>query len=371
MKKRKIAWVTADYFVDCDISILPQLNSKYCIFWFVLLPKRKSRFSKDQIEQSNRDVRTFFYEVKYRFRDLRMIGVYIHLIRTLLSVKPDLVYFNLQGFPYFAFLIALFFKKKKVVFAVHQAVAHKGMRFRRLISFYFSFLYRYFLWFHLFSKTQLHLFKKKFPKKKTFFIPLGLKDYGNSTCEAPKDQVVFFNFGNIISSKNISLLINAACLIYEEGYRGFKVCIYGACDNWNVYQKLIKYPEIFDLKIELIDNSDIADIFTSSHYLVLPYSSVSQSGPLKIAFNYNIPVIASDLEEFKNEIVNEYAGMLFENNNLTDLTRVMKKVLVEHPQLYNKLKNRLVTDVASRYGNDLILNGYDEMFQFILSDEKR
>src|SRR5690554_1048692 len=226
MKKKKIAWVTADYFVDCDINILPQLAAKYTIYWFVLLPTKKSRFSKDEIVESNSQVKTFFVDVKYRFRDIRMVSVYLRLIRSLLSIKPDLVYFNLQGFPYFAFLIALFFSKRKVLFSVHQAAVHQGMRFKKLIGSYFKFLYSHFLWFHLFSKTQLQLFKLKFPQKKPFFIPLALKDYGRSSCESPKDQVVFFNFGNIISSKNIGLLIKAACLIYEEGYRGFKVCIY-------------------------------------------------------------------------------------------------------------------------------------------------
>jgi glycosyltransferase involved in cell wall biosynthesis len=369
LKKNRIAWVTADYFLDCDISILPHLESKYSITWFVLLPTRKSRFSKEEINKIDRKGRAFFFEVKYRFRDIRMIGVYLRLVRTLLSIQPDLVYFNLQGFPYFAFIVALFLKKKKVVFAVHQAVVHKGMKFRLLTSGYFKFLYSFFSCFHLFSKTQFQLFQIRHPQKKLFFIPLAIKDYGIPTIEAPQDQIVFLNFGNIISSKNISLLINAACNIYEEGYRDFKVRIYGACDNWNDYQKLIKFPEIFDLKIQLIENSHIADLFTGSHYLVLPYSSVSQSGPLKIAFNYNVPVIASNLEEFKNEIKDEITGFLFESNNLADLIRVMKQVLDDHHRIYNNLKNNLSVDVANRYGEDMIMSGYDNMFQSILSNE--
>lgn len=57
-----------------------------------------------------------------------------------------------------------------------------------------------------------------------------------------------------------------------------------------------------------IDDEEIPELFTKSDYLVLPYEDVAQSGPHMIAYNYNLPVIASDIDGFKERVVDGENG---------------------------------------------------------------
>ena len=163
-----------------------------------------------------------------------------------------------------------------------------------------------------FLSHKRSFFQKHFPSSRVFKIPLALKDFGVPTIVKPKDGIIrFLSFGTINYAKNIDLLIDAACVLYDKGYRNFRVSINGMCKDWSFYQTKIKYPELFDIDIRSIDNSEIANLFASTDYFVQPYRVVSQSGPTKIAFNYNIPIIASNLLGFSDEILEGVNGYLF------------------------------------------------------------
>jgi glycosyltransferase involved in cell wall biosynthesis len=217
----------------------------------------------------------------------------------------------------------------------------------------------------MFSKSEAAKFKKNYPLSTVFTIPLALKDFGESKAERNQDEIEFFNFGTIRPNKNIGLLIEAACELYEEGGRGFRVTIAGECDNWDTYKRKIKYPEIFNLIIRKIENHEISEMFCKYHYLVLPYSNVTQSGPLKIAYYYNVPVIASNLPGFSQEIVDNKTGFLFEPNSVKDLKRVMSSVTNSHEKSYPCIKQNLASYVEKEYSNEEILKRYLSIFETI------
>lgn len=367
MKKvNKITWLSADYFIDCDIPIIKSLKKQYEIEWHIILPQN-GRFSKDQIDEFEelKDIKKIFWSNNFRYRNIRNVFLYTKILKQIKNNNYDIIYINIQGFPYFAFISAIFLDRNKTIFAVHQAMVHEGMNYKLITSLYFSFLYNWFIHFHLFSKTQAKIFKQNYLNKKIYVIPLALKDYGLSIKKISDNQVIFLNFGTIIKNKNIKILIRAACNIYDKGIKNFKIKIYGSCTNWSEYQKLIKYPEIFDIEIRHLKNEEIADLFCSSHYLILPYSSVSQSGPLKIAFNYNIPVISSDLEEFRNEITDKKTGYIFKNNDIESLENVLINAILSHEECYEDIKRMQKIDVQERYSEKAIIDSYKKMFQSI------
>ena len=175
----------------------------------------------------------------------------------------------------------------------------------------------------------------------------------------------FLSFGIINYGKNIELLIDAACILYEHGVKNFKVSINGKCDNWEYYQERIKYPDLFECNIKMLPNSIIPNLFASSHYFVQPYRIVTQSGPMKIAFNYNTPIIASNLPGFSDEMEEGTTGYLFESESVDDLVRVMKKVIEKHSTDYVELKNRMESYVKANYSDTAIGQKYVEMFNLL------
>ena len=364
---KRITWLTADYFLDVDIQPLDLISRDYSIDWHIILPTKNARYGLDEINNFPfaKNINIKIHAVDYRSRNLKYILFYLKLCRIIKAEEPDVVYLNLNGFPYFAFICALLLDANKTIFAVHQAKVHQGMRYKIPTILYFRFKFSWFKNFNLFSVSHGDIFKREYPKKKSHIIPLGLKNFGTSKVSPPEDKIVFFNFGTIIKNKNIGLLIKAACNIHEKGIRDFIVKIFGSCDEWNQYAALVRFPEIFQLRIESIANDEIPELFCGSHYLVLPYSSVSQSGPLKIAYNYNIPVIASDLREFKNEIQDNITGYIFESLNVKALEDTMIKAITNHREMYPKLKANLRELVKDKYSSDTLREKYCEMLNSI------
>lgn len=362
MIRKKICWITGDYFIDVDIEIIKLLSNNYEIIWYIVLPQNEARYSLSEIERKvGSQIKIVPIIELYRYRDIRRIKEYWKILKTITYQNPSRIYINFIGIPYFVFLAIPILSRKKTIFAVHQARVHRGMTNQWIFKSYFKILFSYFLNFQLFSETQAALFRKDHPKKNTSVISLTLKDFGISKLRPPKNEIIFFNFGTIIRNKNIGCLIRAACKVYEKGYRNFIVKIFGKCNEWEYYESLIKYPEIFSLKISSIDNNEIADLFCSSHYLVLPYSAVSQSGPLKIAYNYNVPVIASDLDEFKCDISDGVNGYLFDSENDDSLCEVMIKAIENHDTNYSYLKKNQL-NYAQQFSKEKILERYFKLF---------
>ena len=142
--------------------------------------------------------------------------------------------------------------------------------------------------------------------------------------------------------------------------------IVGHCRTWSTtYQPLIKYPEIFDLQIESVPDSDIPNLFCGSHYLVLPYKSVTQSGPLRIAYGYNIPVITSDLDGFRESVIENVTGLMFKTEDVESLASVMQQVVEQHPNMYAKLKESQKDYVERNLKVDAVVDKYRKMFDSI------
>ncbi len=244
--------------------------------------------------------------------------------------------------------------KHKSLFAVHEGNINDNFKLPVISNVILKSIYPFVKYAHLFSPSSAKIFHNNYPKAKIFSIPMGLKNFGSSTLSKPSDHIKFLCFGIISFAKNIDLLIDAACNIYEQGYKGFKISINGSCNNWAFYESRMRYPEIFVYDIRKIENAEIADLFSSSHYLVQPYRSSAQSGVLKIALNYNVPIIASDLPGFKDEIEEGVNGFFFKKGDVKDLEKVLISVLNEHNNQYEGLLKKMQDHTNSKYSADAL-----------------
>lgn len=115
--KPKIAWVTADYFIDCDIDIINGLLDRYNIDWFIILPRNNARYNETQIKNViNNSVNLHFIYDASRFRSIRKIKFYYSLCKRIEKIRSDVTYINMQGFPYLFFIASFFLKRRKNYF---------------------------------------------------------------------------------------------------------------------------------------------------------------------------------------------------------------------------------------------------------------
>lgn len=362
MRKLKIAWITGSNFFNVDEPLMRDLSRCFDITWIVFMSNREKE--KDLLYKMFYAVGVKGEIIEYgRLRSFKTLFAYIRTINRLKKTLPDLYYIDYLGMPYFFPVIRLLgIKREKLVYACHDFIDHVNIKRRKLITYYKKFIFNTVGTVKLFSKTQYDLFRKKYTNVKSFFSPLCLQYYGKPTETKIDDgKVHFLFFGSIRENKGLDILILAANKLVEKYSGQFVISICGSCKNWSEYGKLIKNDECFNLVIRRIDNGEIPNLFTTSDYLVLPYRDVTQSGPLSIAYSYNIPVIASDHDGFKEFIKDGVTGLLFKDGNVDDLVHVMEDAILKRFN-YNKMRELLKSYTDKYLTNDKIIEQYKNMF---------
>jgi len=123
--------------------------------------------------------------------------------------------------------------------------------------------------------------------------------------------------------------------------------------------------------IRIIPNRDIPNLLSSCHYVVLPYQDGAQSAVLNLAYQYHKPVIASDIEAFKDLVVEGSTGFLFKKNSTDSLTDVLNTVIRKHRQLYQTLQGNIKEYAIKEQSTDYIVAKYRLLLDDCLTHQQR
>ncbi len=77
---------------------------------------------------------------------------------------------------------------------------------------------------------------------------------------------------------------------------------------------------------EYIPSNQIERIFKAADVVALPYTQISQSGILNLAFAFKKPVIVSDVF-FESDIINNKSGYVFPSTNIEQLANKLSQIL--------------------------------------------
>ena len=362
MKKYRICWITSSFLLDVDIPIVPQLQKEYDIDWIILTTKGNRDGDKRLIEATGC--------TEYRMVENR--GIFFHpkqfflfkkLIREIRDSKYDLYYFDYLGMPYFMPLVRHNLPREKVVIAAHNVKTPKGARYYWLAKPYMDYVIRAFKNFQVFSLNQLDLLRSLKKNANILYAPLCLKDYGIPTVKKKETPITFLFFGNIVDYKRVDLLLQATRIMIDKGVKGFKVQISGYCrpEKWKEkYEPLLKGLINVATDIRRIPNEDIPNLFENSHYFVMPYQDIAQSGAMTVALRYNIPIIASELDTFKEFMNGKEDGYFFEPGNAERLAETMQKAMEEYWDRYERMRKRQAEIVKEKLSQEAILAQYKE-----------
>lgn len=358
----RICWITSSYLLDVDIPIVPQLQKVHDIDWIILTTKGNWESDKKLIEATGCR--------KYRLIENR--GVFFHpkqfffskkLVCEIRNGKYDLYYFDYLGMPYFMPLVRHYLPKEKCVIAAHNVKTPKGARYYWLAKPYMEYVIRKFTNFQVFSQNQLELLRALKKEANILHAPLCLKDYGEPMLEKPEKPITFLFFGNIVEYKRVDLLLRAVHILKDKGVTDFKVKISGYCrpEKWEgTYGELCKGLDNVELDIQRIPNEVIPDLFESSHYFVMPYQDIAQSGAMTVALRYNIPIIASELNTFKEFMNGKDDGYFFESGNAKSLAETMLMAMAEYRTRYELMRKSQADIVKEKLSQEAILVQYKE-----------
>ena len=94
--------------------------------------------------------------------------------------------------------------------------------------------------------------------------------------------------------------------------------------------------------------------------LTIAYIKISQSGIVPLAYEFNKLIIASDLDSFQENILNNKTGYLFKNNNVDSLTKIIINIYNHHN--FNSSKHH-IKSFKSKYSKQNIINDFSLLFK--------
>jgi len=192
----------------------------------------------------------------------------------------------------------------------------------------------------------------RIPEEKVSVIPFGINNTVPNSPLTPRearerlslqpdDKTMLF-FGNIAPYKGLEYIIMALGELKEK-YPSLKLMIAGRIKECNSYwikiETLIDQYEVADriLKnVYFIPDEDIEIYFKAAHVLVLPYKFIYQSGPLFLSYYYGLPVIASDVGSFREDIKEGETGFICAAEDSKDLAEKIQQYF--ESDLYHNLE---------------------------------
>ena len=356
---KRICWVTPNYFLDTDIYVMKYLPEYFFVNW-IITKKKEERLDYncliDEIGKKD-NITIEIYELggkRYGIKGL------IYDLKLMIKLRnADVVYLP-STLPFTLPFMIMFLKRRRLIVPIHNVRTPKGGSHYYINKIGTAISTNYFRNYVTFSQSQHDLLLSINPKADVLYAPFMLKDYGEASIKRLNNLITFLCFGNIRRYKRIDVLIEAAQKAFEITSAKFRVIIAGKCDNWEDYQKLIKYPGLFDLRIRRVNDDDIPNLFEECDYFVTPYQDIAQSGSLIVGINYNKPIIASRLEAFEEYVEDGKSGFLIRPANLEDLTKVIVQILKEHHHIYKKLKDGQKKMISEKFDDEIIISKYVE-----------
>jgi glycosyltransferase involved in cell wall biosynthesis len=280
-------------------------------------------------------------------KTLRILTYYFRLLVYAATAKPKLfhVLWN-NKFEYFDRTVLMAYYRalgRRVVMTVHNVNAAKrdgrDSALNRL-----TLRAQYSLCDHLFVHTQgmRDDLCREFgiSAKRISVIPFGINNTipvsGMTHHEARRalglglaEKVALF-FGQIAPYKGLEYLLDAVPLLARE-VDAFRLLVAGKMkagndSYWRAIHERMTRPEVYphlSARIEHIPDEEVERYFKASDVLIIPYTSIYQSGVPFLAYSFGLPVIATDVGMLRNDIIEGVTGMICPPRNPDAIVRAM------------------------------------------------
>jgi len=145
------------------------------------------------------------------------------------------------------------------------------------------------------------------------------------------DRTLLF-FGRIVPYKGLNLLVDAFLRIAPMN-ANYKLVIAGelmkeAEQQWRDVQNRIEQSSLSDQIIQRISHvpdNEIEIYFKAADVLALPYTQIFQSGVLFMSYSFGLPVIATDVGSFRQDVIAGVTGYVCRPSDPEDLARAIEE----------------------------------------------
>ena len=142
-----------------------------------------------------------------------------------------------------------------------------------------------------------------------------------------EDEKAILFFGRVRPYKGLEYLLDAFRLLLADKAASYRLIVAGepkkgSEEYLHGIQRFVETnfdPGQVILKIQFIPDSDVELYLKGADVLVFPYKEIFQSGVLFLAYSYGLPVVATDVGSFREEIVEGRTGFLCQPGDPADI----------------------------------------------------
>jgi len=190
------------------------------------------------------------------------------------------------------------------------------------------------------------------------------------------DRTILF-FGHIEPYKGIEFLVTAFQRLAAvdrrhrliiAGKPGRGAAEYAAKLQETICNDTINAGKIVQ-RLQYIPETETEVYFKAADVIALPYTSVSQSGVMVLAYRFGLPVIAADVGSFRDDIVEGETGFLCQPRDAEDLARAIETYFGS--DLFRRLETRrpLIREyAATRHSWAVVSDMISSVYRQLLLD---
>ena len=277
----------------------------------------------------------------------------IGLLRLTIYIQKnnvDIIHFQISPLPWLDRLFIGIFKKKSIIVGtIHNTTSfHGGANFLQRLG--FKSLIKNYDFYVVHTIYSMDILKKYFQIQSNkilvinhpLFNSIKKTDYKKYN-DLKNGKLNILYFGTINKYKGVDTLIKAITLLDEPYLNQLKVTIAGKLliNKKNLLNsttsKTIK--SFINWELGWVDESTKKKLLFESHVIILPYYHIDGSGVLADAFEYSLPIIASDIGGFRELVINNEMGYLVNPKDPKKLSERIKKIIDNKTHLQKMSQN--------------------------------
>jgi glycosyltransferase involved in cell wall biosynthesis len=188
------------------------------------------------------------------------------------------------------------------------------------------------------------------PDHKISVIPFGVYDgMPNTSLTSVQARLRL----GLMPSHKVLVEAMAALAGKDTEYRLLIVGRLENCDRYweEIQQRISRFglrPNIIE-RIEFVPDEEAEIYFKAADVLVLPYTEIFQSGVLLIGYTFGLPVIASDVGSFREDVIEGKTGYLCRARDPEDLAAVMRTYFDGDPFAHLGERRAQIADYARQH----------------------
>jgi len=265
-----------------------------------------------------------------RLRDPRLLGTVLEVTRRIRQFAPDVVHVQEFNLAFIGLPVLMLRRKLPVILTVHDPLPHSGGIDRN------GWRFRVVKWFRrnccrlivhgTRNRTDLVSFNVA-TDGRVDVVPHGI--LGRDTIErdaATGDVHTFLFFGRIEEYKGLKYLLDAGDILARRG-RVFRILIAGTGSDLARHRRRIAAAPWVSLEDRYIPADDVPALFRRALAVVLPYTDGTQSGVVAMAFAYSRPVIATDVGDVPEVVIDGESGRIVPSRDAVTLADAMDDLM--------------------------------------------